>query len=135
MIKTVLLCCKTLNADAKKHQVKLTTLLTVINKSPPIDMKKTIGVLCLSIFVASLGWKLTQSFMTSKSEPSLVDVGYLHVSDGSVLEFKNGTASISGSGKYSIKSPINYKIDLGIYLAASAACLLAGITLLKKEKA
>jgi hypothetical protein len=99
-------------------------------------MKKTIGILCMAIFLISLGWKLTQSFMTLKSDPSLVDVGYLRVSDGSVLEFKNGTAtSISGSGKYRIDSPVNYKIDLGIYIAASAACLLASIALLKKEKA
>jgi hypothetical protein len=99
-------------------------------------MKKTIGVLCMAIFLTSLGWKLTQSFMTLKSEPSLVDIGYLRVNDGSVLEFKNGAAaSISGSGKYSIDSPVNHKIDLGIYIAASAACLLASIALLKKEKA
>ncbi len=98
-------------------------------------MKKTAGVLCLAIFLASLGWKLTQSFMTSKSESSLVDIGYLRVSDGSVLEFKNGRTTISGSGKYSIENPINYKIDLAIYTAASAACLFAAIVLLKKEKA
>jgi hypothetical protein len=99
-------------------------------------MKKTIGVLCIAIFLTSLGWKLTQGFMTLKSESSLVDIGYLRVSDGSVLEFKNGTTtSISGSGKYSIESPVSYKIDLGIYIAASTGCLLAAIALLKKEKA
>ncbi len=102
----------------------------------PNDMKKTIGVLCITISLASLGWKLTQSFMTLKSESSLVDIGYLRVSDGSVLEFKNGTTtSISGSGKYSIESPISHKIDLGIYLAASTACFLAAVALLKQEKA
>jgi hypothetical protein len=99
-------------------------------------MKKTIGVLCIAIFLTSLGWKLTQGFMTLKSESSLVDIGYLRVSDGSVLEFKNGTTtSISGSGKYSIESPVSYKIDLGIYIAASTGCLLAAIALLMKEKA
>jgi hypothetical protein len=99
-------------------------------------MKKKIGILCLTISLASLGWKLTQSFMTLKSEASLVDIGYLRVSEGSVLEFKNGTTTrISGSGNHSIKTPLNYKIDLGIYTAASAACFLAGIVLLKKEKA
>jgi hypothetical protein len=99
-------------------------------------MRKTIRVLCLTIFLASLGWKLTQGFMTSKSESSLVDIGYLRVSDGSVLEFKNGkTTNISGSGSYSIENSLNYKIDLGIYIAASAACFLAAIALLKKEKA
>jgi hypothetical protein len=114
---------------------------SIINSSakinfPPINMNKTIGVLCIAIFLASLGWKLTQSFMTIKSESSLVDVGYLRVSDGSVLEFKNGTTTIvSGSGKYSIDSPVNNKIDLGIYIAASAGCLIAAIALLKKEKA
>ncbi|PSB51449.1 hypothetical protein [Chamaesiphon polymorphus] len=99
-------------------------------------MKKTIGVLCLAIFLTSLGWKLAQGLMTVKSEPSLVDIGYLQVRDGSVLEFKNGRATIiSGSGQYSIESPVSHKIDLGIYLAASAACLFAAIALLKKEKA
>ena len=51
-------------------------------------MKKTIGVLCTIIFLASMGWKLTQALMTIKSESNLVEIGYLRVSDGSVLEFK-----------------------------------------------
>ncbi len=98
-------------------------------------MKKTIGVLCITIFLVSLGWKVTQSFFTLKSE-NLVDIGYLRVRDGSVLEFKNGvTTSVSGSGGYSIESPVSRQIDLGIYAAASAACLLAAIALLKQEKA
>jgi hypothetical protein len=99
-------------------------------------MKKTIGVLCIAIFLTSLGWKLAQGFITVKSESNLVDIGYLRVSDGSVLEFKNGkTTIISGPGQYSIDSPVSHKIDLGIYIAASAACLLAAIALLKQEKA
>jgi hypothetical protein len=98
-------------------------------------MKKTIGILCAAIFLASLGWKITQSAFTLKSESSLVDVGYLRVSEGSVLEFKNGTTTRSVSGSHSIESPITRKIDLGIYTAASAACLLAAIALLKPEKA
>ena len=74
--------------------------------------------------------------MVAKSESNLVDIGYLRVRDGSVLEFKNGkTTIISGSGQYSIESPVSHKIDLGIYIATSAACLLAAIALLKKEKA
>jgi hypothetical protein len=98
-------------------------------------MKKTIGVLCLATFLASLGWKLTQSSMMV-SDSGLVDVGYLRVKDGSVLEFKNGVTTLtSGSGRYSIVNPLNYKIELGIYIAASAACLLAAIELLKKGKA
>jgi hypothetical protein len=98
-------------------------------------MKKTIGILCIAVFLASLGWQLTQSFFMVKSESSLVDVGYLRVSDGAVLEFKNGTTTnISGPGHYSIVSPVKYKIDLAIYTAASAACLLAAIALLKPEK-
>jgi hypothetical protein len=98
-------------------------------------MKKTIGVLCMAVFLASLGWKLTQSFFMVKSESSLVDVGYLRVSDGAVLAFKNGTATISGPGNYSIEKPVSRNIDLAIYTAASAACLLAAIALLKQETA
>jgi hypothetical protein len=98
-------------------------------------MKKTIGILCAAIFLTSLGWQATQSVMMVKSDSSLVDVGYLRVSDGSVLEFKNGTTTRSGPGSHSIESPIKHKIDLGIYAAASAACLLAAIALLKPEKA
>jgi hypothetical protein len=86
------------------------------NQFSPDNMKKTIGVLCIAISIASLGWKLTQGFMTLKSESSLIDIGYLRVRDG-------------------IDSPLNHKIDLGIYIAASTACLLAAIALLKKEKA
>jgi hypothetical protein len=104
------------------------------NQFPTSNMKKTIGVLCLATFLASLGWKLTQSSMMI-SDSGLVDVGYLRVRDGSVLEFKNGATTLSGLGRYSIVNPLNYKIELGIYIAASAACLLAAITLLKKEKA
>jgi hypothetical protein len=97
-------------------------------------MKKTVGVLCITISIISLGWKLTQSFFTAMPDSSLVYVGYLRVSEGSVLEFKDGKVTRSGSGKHSIDSPVNYKIDLGIYIAASAACLLAAIALLKQEK-
>jgi hypothetical protein len=105
------------------------------NPFPTTNMKKTIGVLCLATFLASLGWKLTQSSMMV-SDSGLVDVGYLRVRDGSVLEFKNGATTLaSGSGRYSIVNPLNYKIELGIYIAASAACLLAAIELLKKGKA
>jgi hypothetical protein len=104
------------------------------NQFSTSNMKKTIGVLCLTVAIASLGWKLAQSYMTVKSD-SFVDVGYLQVRDGSVLKFENGKTTLSGSGAYSIVNPLNYKIDLGIYIAASAACLLAAIELLKKEKA
>jgi hypothetical protein len=105
------------------------------NQFSTSNMKKTIGVLCLTIAIASLGWKLTQSLMTIQSDPSFVDVGYLRVRDGSVLKVKNGVMILSGSGEYSVVNPLNYKIELGIYIAASAACLLAAIELLKKEKA
>jgi hypothetical protein len=112
-------------------------------------MKKATGILCAAIFLASLGWKLTHSLFMVQPDPSLVDVGYLRVRDGSVLEFKNGTitsirgleskngttTSIPGPGKFSVEFPVSHKIDLAIYTAASAACLLAAIALLKPEKA
>jgi hypothetical protein len=114
-------------------------------------MNKTIGFLCIAVFLASLGWRVTQAAMTPAAsyqktaldekmtrqpEPS-VDVGYLRVKDGAVLEFKNGTiTSVSGrSTSYSIELPITRKIDLAIYTAASATCLLAAIALLKPKKA
>jgi hypothetical protein len=100
-------------------------------------MNKTIGWLCTAVFLASLGWTITQAAMTVKSDdPSLVDVGYVQASNGAVLEFKDGKAtSVSGPGKYSVEFPVKRKIDRAIYTVASAACLLAAIALLKPEKA
>ncbi len=110
-------------------------------------MNKPIGFLCIAVVLASLGWKVTQAALSpGKSsgkmatgemipEPSYVDVGYLRVKDGAVLEFKHGTiTSVSGPTSYSIELPVTRKIDLAIYTASSAACLLAAIALLKPEK-
>jgi hypothetical protein len=111
-------------------------------------MKKPIGFLCIAVFLASLGWKVTQAAMSPGDssgkmatgeiipEPSYVDVGYLRVKDGAVLKFENGTiTSVSGqSTSFSIELPLTRKIDLAIYTASSAACLLAAIALLKPEK-
>jgi hypothetical protein len=111
-------------------------------------MNKTIGFLCIAVVLASLGWRLTQASLSpGKSsgkmatgemipESSYVDVGYLRVKNGAVLEFKNGTiTSVSGATSYSIELPLTRKIDLAIYTASSAACLLAAIALLKPKKA
>jgi hypothetical protein len=112
-------------------------------------MKKPIGFLCLAVVLASLGWRVTQAALSPGRssgtmatgemipEPSYVDVGYLRVKDGAVLEFKNGTiTNVSGRAtSYSIELPVTRKIDLAIYTASSAACLLAAIVLLKPEKA
>jgi hypothetical protein len=81
-----------------------------------------------------LGWKLSQSYLTIKSDVPLIDIGYLKVSDNSVIQIKNGIISnTSGSGGYSVNNPINYQIDGAISIAASVSRLLAGIVLLKKE--
>jgi hypothetical protein len=97
-------------------------------------MKKAIGILCIAVSLASLGWKLSQSYLTVKSDLSLVDIGYLKVSDNAVVQIKSGVVSnTSGSGRYSVNTPINYQIDGAISIAASLSCLLAGIALLKKE--
>jgi hypothetical protein len=111
-------------------------------------MNKPIGFLCIAVVLASLGWRVTQAALTPGRssgttatgeiipEPSYVDVGYLRVKDGAVLEFKNGIiTSVSGPTSYSVELPVSRKIDLAIYTAASAACLLAAIALLKPEKA
>jgi hypothetical protein len=103
-------------------------------------MKKTIGVLCFAISLASLGWQVAQNVMMVNPDSSLVDVGYLRVSEGSVIEFKNGTTThVSGPGRgpgrHSIELPLKRKIDVGFYMASSAGCLLAAIALLKQEKA
>jgi hypothetical protein len=97
-------------------------------------MNKAIGILCIAVSLASLGWKASQSYLTLKSNVPLVDVGYLKVSDNAVVQIKSGVVSnTSGTGTYSVNTPINYQIDGAIYIAASLSCLLAGITLLKKE--
>jgi hypothetical protein len=111
-------------------------------------MNKPIGILCLAVVLASLGWRVTQAALSPGRssgtmatgeiipEPSYVDVGYLRVKDGAVLEFKNGTiTSVSGPTSYSVEFPVSRKIDLAIYTAASAACLLAAIALLKPGNA
>jgi hypothetical protein len=99
-------------------------------------MKKTIGVLCFAISLASLGWQVAQNVMMVNPDSSLVDVGYLRVSEGSVIEFKNGTTThVSGPGRHSIELPLKRKIDVGFYMVSSAGCLLAAIALLKQEKA
>jgi hypothetical protein len=111
-------------------------------------MNKPIGFLCIAVVLASLGWRVTQAAMTPAAsyqktatgevvpEPSYVDVGYLRVKDGSVLKFENGTiTSVSGATSFSIELPLTRKIDLAIYTASSAACLLAAIALLKPKKA
>lgn len=97
-------------------------------------MKKAIGILCVLIFLASLGWKLTQLGLDI-GNTDFVDVGYLQVSDGSVLQFKDGEIiTISGTG-FSVGNPVVYKVNDAIYIAASVTCLLAAIALLKKDKA
>jgi hypothetical protein len=98
------------------------------------NMKKLIGILCITIFLASLGWKLSQSYLTIKSDVPLIDIGYLKVSENAAIQIKSGIVSnTSGSGSYIINNPITYQIDNAISIIASVSCLLAGIALLKKE--
>jgi hypothetical protein len=91
-----------------------------------LNMKKTIGILCITISIASLGWKLSQAYLTIKSDVPLIDIGYLKVSENSVIQIKSDiVSSTSGSGGYTIDNPINYQIDGAIYIIASISCLLA----------
>jgi hypothetical protein len=100
-----------------------------------LKMKKAIGILCLTVSLVSLGWKLSQTYLTIKSNVPLTDIGYLKVSENAVIQIKNGIASnTSGSGGYTVNTPINYQIDGAIYVMASISCLLAGVALLKKER-
>jgi hypothetical protein len=97
-------------------------------------MKKAIGILCITVSLVSLGWKLSQTYLTIKPNAPLIDVGYLKVSENAVLQIKNGIISnTSGSGAYSVNTLLTYQIDGAISTIASMSCLLAGIALLKKE--
>jgi hypothetical protein len=107
-------------------------------------MKKAVGILCIAVSVASLGWKLSQAFFTAGTSTSyingkavkavaLTDIGYLKVSENAVVQIKNGIVSNTTSGAIHITTPIKYQIDDAIAISASASCLLAGIVLLKKE--
>jgi hypothetical protein len=107
-------------------------------------MKKAIGILCIAISLASLGWKLTQAFFGGTSTSyingkaveavALTDIGYLKVSDNAVVQIKNGIVSNTTSGEVSITTPLKYQVDDAIAISASVSCLLAGIVLLKKER-
>jgi hypothetical protein len=107
-------------------------------------MKKAIGILCITISLASLGWKLTQAFFTGTSTSyingqavkavALTDIGYLKVSENAVIQIKNGIVSNTTSGEFSIITPLKYQIDDAIAISTSVSCLLAGIVLLKKER-
>jgi hypothetical protein len=107
-------------------------------------MKKAIGILCITISLASLGWKLTQAFFGGTSTSyingkaveavALTDIGYLKVSDNAVVQIKNGIVSNTTSGEVSITTPLKYQVDDAIAISASVSCLLAGIVLLKKER-
>jgi hypothetical protein len=106
-------------------------------------MKKAIGILCITISLASLGWKLTQayfggtttSYINGKAVKAavLTDIGYLKVSENAVIQIKNGIVSNTTSGEFSIITPLKYQIDNAIAISASVSCLLAGIVLLKKD--
>jgi hypothetical protein len=106
-------------------------------------MKKAIGILCITVSIASLGWKLTQAyfggttttFIDGKAVEAvpLIDIGYLKVSENAVLQVKNGIVSNTTSGNFTIITPLKYQIDNAIAVSASLSCLLAGIILLKKE--
>jgi hypothetical protein len=95
-------------------------------------MKKAIGILCSTVFLASLGWKVVQFSFTAKPNASLIDVGYVRVSDNVVVQIKNGILSHTTSGESSVEKPIVRQVDGAMYVVASLSCLLAGITLLKK---
>jgi hypothetical protein len=89
-------------------------------------MKKTIGILGITISLASLGWKLSQAYLTIKPDVPLTDVGYLKVSENAVIQIKSGTVSnTSESGVYIVNNPINYQIDSAIFIVASMSCWLA----------
>jgi uncharacterized membrane protein YraQ (UPF0718 family) len=107
-------------------------------------MKKAIGILCITISLASLGWKLTQAYFFGGTTTSyingkavkavaLTDIGYLKVSENAVIQIKNGIVSNTTSGEFRITTPLKYQIDNAIEISASASCLLAGIVLLKKD--
>jgi hypothetical protein len=107
-------------------------------------MKKATGILCITISLAYLGWKLTQAYFTPGTTTSyingkaikdvaLTDIGYLKVSEDAVAQIKNGIVSNTTSGKVNITTPINYQIDNAIAISASLSCLLAGMILLKKD--
>ncbi len=108
-------------------------------------MKKAIGILCIAISLASLGWKFTQAFFTVGRTTSyidgkavkavaLTDIGYLKVSDNAVIQIKNGIVSNTTSGEFDITTPLKYQVDDAIAISTSVSCLLAGIVLLKKER-
>jgi hypothetical protein len=109
-------------------------------------MKKAIGILCITISLASLGWKLTQAFFTVGRTTSyidgkeviraaaLIDIGHLKVSENAVIQIKNGIVSNTTSGEFSIITPLKYQVDDAIAISTSVSCLLAGIVLLKKER-
>jgi hypothetical protein len=103
-------------------------------------MKKAVGILCITVALASLGWKLTQayfggtttSYIDGEAVP-LIDIGYLQVSENAVLQVKNGIVSNTTSGNFTIITPLKYQIDNAIAVSTSLSCLLAGIVLLKKD--
>jgi hypothetical protein len=105
-------------------------------------MKKAIGILCITISLTSLGWKLTQAFFGGTTSyingkavkaVALTDIGYLKVSENAVIQIKNGIVSNTTSGEFTIITPLKYQIDNAIAISASVSCLLAGIVLLKKD--
>jgi hypothetical protein len=105
-------------------------------------MKKAIGILCITISLASLGWKLTQAYFITGTTTingkavkavALTDIGYLKVSENAVIQIKNGIVSNTTSGEFDITTPLKYQIDNAIAISASVSCLLAGIVLLKKD--
>jgi hypothetical protein len=103
-------------------------------------MKKAIGILCITVSIASLGWKLTQAYFGGTTTSyidgkavALTDIGYLKVSENAIIQIKNGIVSNTTSGEFSIITPLKYQIDNAIAISASLSCWLAGITLLKKE--
>jgi hypothetical protein len=105
-------------------------------------MKKAVGILCITVALASLGWKLTQAYFGGTTTSyidgkavALTDIGYLKVSDNAVIQIKNGVVSNTTSGELHITTPLNYRIDNAIAVSASLSCLLAGIVLLKKTPA
>jgi hypothetical protein len=112
----------------------MSSLVTQLYFTPINIMKKAIGILCITIALASLGWKLSQAALTAKSDAPLIDIGYLKASENTVIQIKNGTLNAASSGEYSVNNPINYQIDGAISILASMSCLLAGITLLKKRE-
>jgi hypothetical protein len=95
------------------------------------QVTKLLGILCIVVAVASIGWK-AYSLGYTGDDAGLRHIGDVSVSDGTTVQFTDKGYHVVGAGGIDVVLPIVLQVDRALWLASAALAFAAGIVLLNK---